>query len=120
MNGKKHYFCVFRLVYFYLSAKGQYGSLKLARMHVGLVADKFGWVNLTQLTHALQQQNNDVDIDFIEHINLSANKVRWEIDRSNNRIRAMHGHSYQAVVGSPQKPPDVLSWDFIKKNLDHY
>ena len=82
--------------------------LRHAPQKAGLCADEFGWVSLAQLILALQERGIMADIDFIERLNLSSDKIRWEIDVPNNRIRATHGHSYPVVVGSSTKPPDVL------------
>ena len=82
--------------------------LRHAPQSTGLCADEFGWVNLAQLVFALQERGVRADVDFIERLNLSSDKVRWEIDVTNNRIRATHGHSFPVIAGSSTKPPDVL------------
>ena len=82
--------------------------LRHAPQKAGLYADEFGWVNLDRLALALQERGVTVDIDFVERLNQSSDKVRWEIDVPNNRIRATHGHSYPVIAGSSTKPPDIL------------
>ena len=82
--------------------------LRHAPQTAGLCADEFGWVNLARLVCAIKERGVIIDIDFVEHLNQSSDKIRWDIDVPNNRIRATHGHSYPVIVGSSTKPPDVL------------
>ncbi|MDR0288410.1 MAG: RNA 2'-phosphotransferase [Clostridiales bacterium] len=91
--------------------------LRHAPQEAGLTADEFGWVDLSELIDKLREQNNEIDIDFIEALNISTDKVRWEIDRSRNRIRATHGHSYPVIIDFLQKPPDHLYHGTSLKNI---
>lgn len=74
-----------------------------------LDADEFGWVNLERLLSALQDKNVSLTSDNLIELNNSFDKVRWEIDIEQNRIRATHGHSFPVLLDDKTEiPPDTL------------
>jgi len=84
----------------------------------GLVPDEFGWVPLSQVVEKLNERGAEVDEDYIEKLNVSTDKVRFEIDRAGDRIRATHGHSYPVIVGDCQQPPAILYHGTAQKNVE--
>lgn len=82
--------------------------LRHAPWEAGLSPDEPGWVKLNRLMSALDECGINLTIDGLEALNHSPDKVRWEIDRVNDHIRASHGHSFPVIVGEAQQPPDTL------------
>jgi len=84
----------------------------------GLTPDDFGWVPLSQVVAKLNERGADIDEDGIEKLNVSTDKVRFQIDRTGDRIRATHGHSYPVIVGDSQTPPAILYHGTAVRNLE--
>lgn len=75
----------------------------------GLTLDAHGWVAVRDLCVAFAERGQRLDLELIESIIASSDKVRFELSPDQARIRALHGHSvelefdYQAAA-----PPEVL------------
>lgn len=75
----------------------------------GLQVDEWGWTKLDRVIAALAQNNIEMMIDEIVALNQSFDKIRWEIDLENNKIRATHGHSFPINIDEKtEKPPEIL------------
>lgn len=75
----------------------------------GLEVNEFGWVNIDALLVALDRKGFNLQVNDLNGLNQSFDKVRWEIDQSENRIRATHGHSIPIVLSdNPSEPPSGL------------
>ncbi|MES2061062.1 MAG: RNA 2'-phosphotransferase [Bacteroidota bacterium] len=75
----------------------------------GLVIDDFGWANIPDLIDALNARGHDLVPDDLIKISTSFDKIRWEIDAAENKIRATHGHSINVVIEDKiTTPPAVL------------
>jgi putative RNA 2'-phosphotransferase len=82
--------------------------LRHAPQEADLVADEYGWVALDDLLAALQDRDIAADLEFLQGLNASTDKVRWLIEPDNNRIRATHGHSIPIIIDDTQEPPPTL------------
>lgn len=74
----------------------------------GLVPDEYGWVPLSLLVAALKAKGHPVTVEALIILNQSFDKVRFEIDEVQDRMRATHGHSFVVVPDAPGVPPAVL------------
>lgn len=84
-----------------------------------LVADEFGWVILTGISSALKTKGHEISNEYILELNLSFDKIRWEIDLENDKIRATHGHSFSVLLDEKiEKPPKILYHGTAISNLE--
>jgi putative RNA 2'-phosphotransferase len=75
----------------------------------GLVIDDFGWTNMPDLITALKIRGHDITPEGLIKISTSFDKIRWEINTVENKIRATHGHSINVVIEDKiTTPPAVL------------
>ncbi len=70
--------------------------------------DSEGWVDLDKVITVLNQNITEISLNEIIEIDNSSDKKRWEIDLSNNKIRATHGHSVNIELTNFQIPPEKL------------
>jgi putative RNA 2'-phosphotransferase len=83
--------------------------LRHSPQDANLNVDDFGWANLDQILFALLTKNVSYDVEKLIKLNGSFDKVRWEIDVKQNRIRATHGHSFPVLLDEKEKtPPETL------------
>jgi RNA:NAD 2'-phosphotransferase (TPT1/KptA family) len=74
-----------------------------------LDVDELGWVKIEQLLSALKDKKVSFTSANLIELNNSFDKVRWEIDIAQNRIRATHGHSFPVLLDEKVEiPPDTL------------
>ncbi|UOR06676.1 RNA 2'-phosphotransferase [Hymenobacter aerilatus] len=75
----------------------------------GIELDEFGWASLPQVLGALANRGLTMTVEELHTLNHATDKVRWEIDQANQKIRATHGHSVSVVLlEKPTIPPAVL------------
>jgi len=76
---------------------------------IGLELDKNGWADLTQLIEKAKTADKNFTIEMIAEIAEKCPKQRYNLDLSNNKIRANQGHSIEVDMGfEPQTPPEFL------------
>ncbi len=74
-----------------------------------LDVDEFGWAKIERLLSALQDKEIYFTSANLIELNNGFDKVRWEIDIEQNRIRATHGHSFPVLLDEKTDiPPDTL------------
>jgi putative RNA 2'-phosphotransferase len=73
-----------------------------------LVLDESGWADVDALLIALERRGVTFNLDDLAELNVSTDKVRWEIDAEQRRIRACHGHSVSVDLGESAIPPAQL------------
>jgi putative RNA 2'-phosphotransferase len=73
-----------------------------------LSPDEYGWVDIEQIIQALAKRDVFVTAREIEILNHSTDKVRWNVDIENNRIRTTHGHTIPVILADHVTPPEVL------------
>ena len=84
----------------------------------GLVIDDFGWTSINELLVSLNSKNIEIDLQSLNRLNKNFDKVRWEIDAANNKIRATHGHSFPVLLNDKVKtPPETLFHGTSTKNV---
>lgn len=89
-----------KLISYWLRHKPDDANLKL---------DKYGWTDIDDVLTALQKNNIGISKNDLVQINLSFDKIRWDVDLENNKIKATHGHSVDIKMEyTPQNPPEDL------------
>ncbi|WP_295672997.1 RNA 2'-phosphotransferase [uncultured Mucilaginibacter sp.] len=74
-----------------------------------LIADEFGWVSTEDLLKSLNLKGQKLDLNDIRSLNHSFDKIRWEFNEDESKIRATHGHSIPIVLsGQSVTPPKLL------------
>jgi putative RNA 2'-phosphotransferase len=74
-----------------------------------LIADEFGWVSTGNLLKSLNLKGQKLDLDDVRSLNFSFDKIRWEFNEDESKIRATHGHSIPIVLlGQSVTPPKTL------------
>jgi len=74
-----------------------------------LIADEFGWVSTADLLKSLNLKGQNLDLNDIRVLNLSFDKIRWEFNDDESKIRATHGHSMPIELFGPSvTPPQKL------------
>jgi RNA:NAD 2'-phosphotransferase (TPT1/KptA family) len=64
---------------------------------------------LTDISIALKTKGHEFSADDIFELNLTFDKIRWEFDFEENKMRATHGHSFPVLLDEKIKiPPEVL------------
>lgn len=85
----------------------------------GLSIDDFGWVSIDSLLTALHSRNVTISQKELLSLNKFFDKVRWEIEEEENKIRATHGHSIPIVLQEkPTVPPETLYHGTAVKNIE--
>lgn len=83
-----------------------------------LVIDDFGWTSINELLVSLNSKNIKIDLQSLHQLNKNFDKIRWEIDEANNKIRATHGHSFPVLLNDKIKtPPETLYHGTSTKNV---
>lgn len=85
----------------------------------GLHPDDYGWADLNAVLFALRKQKGIIySIPDLVKLNVSTDKVRWEIDSAKELIRATHGHSFPVLLDDKaQTPPEILYHGTAEKSL---
>jgi len=74
-----------------------------------LTADEFGWVSTGDLLNSLNMKGQKLDLNYIRSLNLSSDKIRWELNEDESKIRATHDHSIPIVLlDQSATPPKIL------------
>ncbi|ARU59174.1 phosphotransferase KptA/Tpt1 [Oleiphilus messinensis] len=84
-------------------------ALRHAPEIYGLKLDEFGWVDLTQLIHALKNKDqhwSNISTEDLIQIVDSREKQRFELNGT--QIRAIYGHSFTAPINYPSAHPPPL------------
>jgi putative RNA 2'-phosphotransferase len=85
----------------------------------GLTLDPHGWVRVRDLCAALAERGQRLDLELIENIIGSSDKVRFELSPDKKYIRALHGHSVELVLDhQPATPPVVLYHGTVRSFLE--
>lgn len=83
-----------------------------------LYFDEFGWISINEFLKVLRKNNIEFNVNDIISLNNSFEKVRWEIDLENNKIRASHGHSFPVILEDKiENPPKILFHGTSTKSL---
>ncbi len=98
-----------KLISYWLRHKPQDGNIQL---------DKFGWAKIDDILIALKSNNFDFTLSQLIELNKSFDKIRWEIDLKNLKIKATHGHSVTIEQElNPEIPNEILYHGTASKNL---
>lgn len=82
--------------------------------------DEFGWLNLNQFFETLNNHNFSINLSELIELNESFDKIRWEIDLKNEKIKASHGHSFPVILTkSLEIPPKILYHGTSSKSLEN-
>jgi len=75
-----------------------------------LIVDEFGWTNIDDLLDALREKKMiRLSLEELLELNQSFDKIRYEIDTKNGKIKATHGHSIPVIIDQkPHLPPKFL------------
>lgn len=84
----------------------------------GLIADEFGWVDVTETLAALKKRGREISLQELIELNNSFDKVRWQFSDDQTKIRATHGHSIPVVLEGATTPPPVLYHGTASRHLD--
>jgi putative RNA 2'-phosphotransferase len=85
----------------------------------GLTLDAHGWVRVRDLCRGLEECGHRLDLELIENMMGSMDKVRWELTPDQKYIRALHGHSIELEFDyAAAAPPDVLYHGTVRKFLE--
>lgn len=76
---------------------------------IGIVLDKQGWANVTDLLDKAAAAGNSISVDELKVIVAQNDKKRFVLSDDASRIRAAQGHSIEVDLKLPVKmPPPVL------------
>lgn len=97
--------------------------LSLALRHqphvLNLTLDEGGWVSVSVLLAALEQQNKGVSLDELKEMVAENDKKRFAFSEDGTKIRASQGHSIPVDLGlEPVTPPQYLYHGTADKNVE--
>ena len=85
----------------------------------GLVLDKAGWVEVSDLLKSLKRDGVNIDRPRLDEVVADNDKRRFEFDDSGTSIRARQGHSVEIDLGySPTEPPEWLFHGTASRNVE--
>jgi putative RNA 2'-phosphotransferase len=84
-----------------------------------LTLDAHGWLRVEELCAALDARGQRLDLELIQHVMATMDKVRWELSPDQEMIRALHGHSVAIELDDqPETPPETLFHGTVRKFVD--
>ncbi len=99
-----------KLISYWLRHKPEEGNLTL---------DDFGWATIEDILVALKENGTEFNKSDLIELSNSFDKVRWKIDKTNNKIKATHGHSISILQElEPKTPPEILYHGTATKFLE--
>ena len=77
---------------------------------IGLTLNSEGWADIAALIDNASQHGKTIDRDLIQQVVATSDKKRFAISEDGSRIRAVQGHSTNAVAINyePKTPPEFL------------
>ena len=76
---------------------------------VGINLDGAGWVGVTELLEAVNQNGDSLTLDQLKHVVATNDKKRFAFSEDGQRIRASQGHSVEVDLQyERQAPPELL------------
>ena len=87
---------------------------------IGLTLSSEGWADLSELILAARKAGHDLDVELIRAVIDGSEKKRFSISEDGRLIRALQGHSTDAVDIShqPRTPPEFLYHGTATRFLD--
>jgi len=86
---------------------------------LGIVLDKNGWADVSELLQKMQQKGFDINHQTLQTIVANNNKQRFKLNDDASKIRANQGHSVAVDVELvEQLPPQVLYHGTAINNLE--
>lgn len=86
---------------------------------IGLVLDKEGWANVSELLDGLAKDNVKVSMEDLQEVVAQNDKKRFAFSEDFKKIRASQGHSIDIELGYGAKtPPEILYHGTSTKSLD--
>ena len=87
---------------------------------IGLTLDREGWAEIDALIGGAQQAGHALDVELIRAVVGSSDKKRFALSDDGQRIRAVQGHSTDAVAiqREPKQPPEFLYHGTASRFLD--
>ncbi len=82
-----------------------------------LELDPYGWAGLDAVVRALNEKLGEaISADDVREAIRSGDRPRYEL--SDDRVRALYGHSIEVLPGDPSKPPEFLYVGVAKHDAD--
>jgi len=82
-----------------------------------LELDPYGWAGLDAVVRALNEKLGEpISADDVREAIVSGDRPRYEL--SDDRVRALYGHSIEVLLGDPSKPPEFLYVGVAKNDAD--
>lgn len=87
---------------------------------IGLTLDSEGWAEIDALIAGAKQAGHTLDAELIRAVVSSSDKKRFALSDDDLRIRAVQGHSTNAVAieHEPKQPPELLYHGTATRFLD--
>src|SRR5688572_13967249 len=82
-----------------------------------LELDPYGWAGIDAVVRALNEKLGEtITADDVREAIRSGDRPRYEL--SDDRVRALYGHSIDVLPGDPSKPPEFLYVGVAKQDAD--
>lgn len=87
---------------------------------INITLDKHGWANVNELINNINSESNyKIDIQILEEIVETDNKMRYSFNEDKTLIRANQGHSIKVDVELKEKvPPEILYHGTAEKYVE--
>ena len=87
---------------------------------INITLDKHGWANVNELINNINSESNyKIDMQILEEIVKTDNKMRYSFNEDKTLIRANQGHSINVDVELKEKePPEILYHGTAEKYVE--